>query len=468
MANRLRTLLASMTERRILLWIILVGVGLRLVAAFILGNSVVELPGIQDQISYDSLARRVVGGFGFSFGTDWWPVTRAGEPTAHWSFLYTLYLAGVYLLTGEQVIVARVLQAIVAGVLTPILTWRVARQVLPSRGALAAAGLSAVYGYFIYYAGALMTESFYILAILWSLDLALRLGAPSGTATSNWRRWALLGFSLGVVALMRQVFLLFVPVLCAWLLWAAVRAHGMPGARRTVVGLMLAGCVTFAMILPWTVRNYQVFHHVVFLNTNAGYAFFWGNHPIHGTNFISILPTETYRALIPQELRPLNEAEIDSALMSRGIGFVLQDPGRYVLLSISRIRDYFMFWPSTDSGALSNVVRVLSYGLYLPLMLYGIWKVAAGATVARLNDDRRRGWILLGLFLVVYTGVHLLTWTLVRYRLPVDAVAMPLAGLAVLDLFGRFVPTRAPASESRAARTGWLAPPVQTTESGRP
>jgi hypothetical protein len=44
---------------------------------------------------------------------------------------------------------------------------------------------------------------------------------------------------------------------------------------------------------------------------------------------------------------------------------------------------------------------------------------------------------LLILFALVYSGVHILTWTLIRYRLPVDAVLIPFAGLALYDVAGR-------------------------------
>ena len=127
------------------------------------------------------------------------------------------------------------------------------------------------------------------------------------------------------------------------------------------------------MILPWTIRNYRVFHTTVLLNTNSGYVFFWANHPIYGTQFVGILPgggTE-YGDLLPKELLPLNEAEMDKALFGRGLGFVLDDPGRYALLSLSRTREYFKFWPSADSSTISNISRVGSFGLFLPLMLYG-------------------------------------------------------------------------------------------------
>src|SRR3974377_1927018 len=106
------------------------------------------------------------------------------------------------------------------------------------------------------------------------------------------------------------------------------------------------------LILPWTARNYRVFHQFVLLNTNAGYVFFWANHPIQGTNFKSVLGEgdPSYQDLIPKELLPLDEAALEKALMSRGIAFVSAEPGRYVLLSLSRVKDYFLFWPKADSG----------------------------------------------------------------------------------------------------------------------
>ena len=104
------------------------------------------------------------------------------------------------------------------------------------------------------------------------------------------------------------------------------------------------------LILPWTIRNYLAFGHLVPLNTNSGYAFFWANHPIHGTRFIAILPDSgpSYQELIPRELRRLDEAALDQALLQEGMRFVTENPGRYLLLSLSRVKDYFMFWPSGE------------------------------------------------------------------------------------------------------------------------
>jgi hypothetical protein len=208
---------------------------------------------------------------------------------------------------------------------------------------------------------------------------------------------------------------------------------------RVLAGLFGATGIIVILIAPWTIRNYRAFGTFVPLNTNAGFAFFWGNHPIYGTRFVGILPPDgpTYGDLIPDELRHLNEAELDRALLKRGLGFVADDPGRYVLLSLSRTREYFKFWPSSDSGLLSNISRVGSFAICLPFILYGLW-----ASIKLVRQPKwpgqRSAIILLYLFVIVYTSIHLLTWTLIRYRLPVDAVLLIFAALGIENLARRF------------------------------
>jgi hypothetical protein len=409
--------------------VVLASVSARIVAALLQGDAVVSLPGVNDQLSYDALARRVVAGDGFSFGSDWWPATRAGEPTAHWSYLYTLYVAGVYALTGTHPLVARLVQAIAAGVVQPWLVWRLGSRVFGQRVGLIAAGLTAGYAYFVYYAGALITETFYTLAVLWMLDLAVDLGSDTGTPAAHpsptvftWaRRWLALGVALGLAVLLRQVLLLFVPVLAAWLV-----------RRRRCIprGLVLSLVVVAVLIAPWTVRNYFAFGRFVLLNSNAGYAFFWANHPIYGDNFVAILSDAQYSSLIPEDLRSLDEASLDQALLQDGLRFVADDPLRYARLSISRVKDYFEFWPSGDSPPLSNAVRVLSFGITLPFALYG-FLVALTRPVPGTVRRQPQSVGLLYLFIATYTMIHLLSWALIRYRVPLDAILVVFAARAI-------------------------------------
>lgn len=444
---------------------------LRVAAALYLGDHVVDLPGTADQVSYHTLALRVLGGHGFTFGQTWWPLTRAEAPTAHWSYLYTLYLVALYAIFGPHPVIARLIQAILVGWLHPYLAYRLTEalfflpgladresgwsrtvQVIP----LWAAGITAAYGYFVYYAGTLMTESFYITAILAVLYLAVTavnrtaIWSGRGVAAIDWRLGTGLGIALATAVLLRQLFLLFIPFL---FLWMAISSPMWRARQRLFALLLIAVVIVVLAISPFTVYNYLRFGRFVLLNTNAGFAFFWGNHPIYGIHFVAILPREgpSYQELIPPELRELDEAALDQALLREGIRFIVEDPRRYAFLSLSRIEEYFKFWPSRQSSLVSNVTRVGSFGLFLPLMLYGLWRsrvhfrrfpsgssgFAAEEHSARFAAYLSSPVALAYLFLAIYTGIHLLSWALVRYRLPVDAVLIPFAAYGLADLFVR-------------------------------
>lgn len=410
--------------------IIFVSVLLRVAVAVYMGNEVVELPGIFDQVSYHNLAIRVLGGHGFTFGEMWWPITRAGEPTAHWSFPYTLYLVGTYALFGVYPVAARILQAVLVGILHPYITYRIGEKTFGKTIGLIAAAVVSIYIYFFYYGAALMTEPFYITSILFSLFFAMQL-ADNTDKKQDLKLGLALGISLGLTVILRQVFLLFIPFLFLWMWIARFRLN----RKLPLLPTALSFALIALFILPITLFNYSRFHRFVLVNTNSGYAFFWGNNPIYGTKFIPILSTPEYQAMIPEEVRHLDEAALDSELLKRGIQFVVQDPKRYVLLSLSRIPPYFMFWYSPESSTLSNISRIGSFGVFLPFMLYGLFLgIKRSSSFMNLLVSPQG---LLILFALVYSGVHILTWTLIRYRLPVDAVLIPFAGLALFDVAGR-------------------------------
>jgi hypothetical protein len=455
---RFRSFNPSITPNAsILISIMAVAVMLRVAAALYLGNQVETLPGIDDQRSYHMLAQQVIQGHGFTVATNWWPLTHAGQPTAHWSYLYTLYLIGVYSLFGVVPLFARLIQVTIVGIVWPLLTYRIARRMFAENTTsvaratpLIAAAWAAVYPYFVYYSAGLLTESFYIVMVLWTIDLTLSIAAALKTSpapTGLMQRWLLLGIAIGSAVLLRQLFLILVPFLFMWIAWAVwTAATPIKPKWLTLLqgGVCVAGVVVM-FIAPWTFLNYQNFHKFVMLNTNAGFAFFWANHPSYGTHFVDLLTDDAYFKMIPHELYSLDEPGLSSALFQLGLGYVLDDPVRYILLSLSRIQTYFVFWPSPTSGALSNFARITSLGLALPFILYGVF----------ISLRCWRNWALLYVFVAVYTGIHLLSWALVRYRLPVDAVLLVFAAFGLAHL-GNRLKFRAPNNIKRAK-------PIQVT-----
>ena len=244
---------------------------------------------------------------------------------------------------------------------------------------------------------------------------------PSKEKGFDWKSTVLLGISLAITVLLRQLFLLLVPLMFLWVWWAS--------GRRKIIQLVVVGIILSASILPLTAFNYSRFNQFVLLNTNAGFAFYWGNHPIHGSRFIPILSNQTYKEMIPEELHSLSEADLEDELMDRAMQFIVEDPVRYIQLSLSRAISYFMFWPSANSSLISNISRILSFGVALPFIIYGLW-----LSLKRWRFNLTDPETLLYLFMGFYTSIHLLSWALIRYRLPVDAVFLVFSGLALVQL----------------------------------
>jgi hypothetical protein len=100
-----------------------------------------------------------------------------------------------------------------------------------------------------------------------------------------------------------------------------------------------------------------------------------------------------------------------------------------------------MFWPSSESSLVSNLSRVGSFGVLWPFMLYGV--ILAGLGAIKRQPGAGSTMVLLLVFALVYTLIHVLSWTLVRYRLSIDAVLVIFSAAGLLDLFSRVRPRTA-------------------------
>jgi hypothetical protein len=401
--------------------IVLAGLLLRLGMAVYLGNEVVPTPAAYDQIFYHDLALNLLAGKGFVFSRPPWPFIEPGAPTAFYSFVYPRFLAGIYLVLGPHALAARIVQALLCS-LMPLQVYGMVRRIMErgrggdkerGRGeavALVAAAITAGYAYFVYYSATLMTEGLYLLTVVWALNGTLDL-AEAPTA----RRWAGWGLAVALASLFRQVFMPVAALLFLYVLW---QRRG----RVRLGEVALAGGVAAALILPWTVQNYLVFDRFLLLNSQAGQTVWNANHPDLGTEW-----DPSCMFPIPEELGGLNEVDLGNELLRRGLANIAADPGRFVGLSLDRLRTWLIFYPMRESSTFSNVARTASFGVCLPFMVAGL--------VISLRQWRR--WLLLYGFIVVYTLIHVVTWVQIRYRMPVDAALVPFAALAVVEALPR-------------------------------
>ena len=387
------------------IWAILaVALLLRVAAAVALGDEIRGLSGANDEITYSTLGARMADGHGLTFPTGWYPWIKADAPQAYFSFAMSGGLGILYSITGDHPLVARLLMAL-AGTAVVWLTYLLGLRYFGSRVALVAAAVSAVYAYLVFYSASLVTETPFTLAVLASIYLA-----GSVVREPTLKNWVLLSFALTLAVHARMAVIFFIPLLLLWALWEARGARIVHAAIPLVmIGLSIA---------PFTYWNYQTWGHFVPLQTQFGHVFWNGNHPGHQGDFH---PFKVFE--IPQEVLALdNDAEITSRLLEMGIANVRENPGDFLSLTVTRVRELFVFWPTETSSTAANLLRVFSFGLVAPWALGGLI----------LNLKRWRELLPFLLFAVTHVGIHAVTWSMIRYRVPMDPFLILLAAAALV------------------------------------
>ena len=335
--------------------------------------------------------------------------------------LEPLILALTYTLGGHDLAWPRIAQltadvAMVAGV---ALT---ASRLISQRAGLIAAGLAALYGPSIFYAGELMAEC-------WSLSLlSLSLAAMTGR-TLPWRLLA--GVLMGIAALGRPNLVLFYPVLAAW--WIADEAAA--GLRR--VAPLLAGMAL--AIAPITAKNLAA-GDAVMITAHGGINLFIGNNPDaigwfktpRGTGLSGSqekLISSAQRTAEEGLGRALRPSEVSDFWRDEVVAFVTQYP---VTATRLLLRKGFYFVNGYEKPMVANYHHAKSQSVVLGWLSIGLAPVMILGGLGMLLgwSDRRR---LAPLYLLVltYAGGVVIFFVSMRYRLPIVAGLLPFAGLAV-------------------------------------
>ena len=394
-------------------WILLLALVVRVAAAVYLGNTVSGLSGAQDEITYSTLGIRAATGHGFTFPTDWYPWIHANAPQSYFSMAMSIYLAIIYRIFGYVPLIARLIQALLGTAVVGLVTL-LAQKIFGKTVAILTGCIASLYAYLVFYSVTLTTETPFIFFLLASLYLAYEIHRE----TKTWK-WVLLGLTLTGAVLFRMAVIFFVPFLLGWVIYTQRSKWRM---ALIPIALILLG------ILPFTIRNYIEWHQFLLLESQFGHVFWNGNHPDQHGDFrpLAVFP------IPPSVLTSQNDAIITNTLMKMGIENVLKDPLDFASLTLTRLREFFKFWPSSDSNLTANVMRVVSFGVLWPFMVLGLI----------VTRKMWRDLLPLYLFCLLHTGVYAISWTLIRYRIPLDIVLIPFAAFALYELALKVKPIR--------------------------
>ncbi len=215
-----------------------------------------------------------------------------------------LFFAPSFAAFGPRLDVALVFQVCVS-VLFVALTYAFTRRAFGKRAGLWAMGLLAIAPLYASSAGSFfLTETLFSFCILLFIYLFARWTDKGMTLPRALGCGALLGYS----ALIRPIAVYFLVVAAAWFLYTQ-RARW----KWVLPRLALVAVGMFALILPYTLRNYVVYERVMLIDSISGWTM-WRDHRAPNDDFWTTLPTIA------------NPGDRDRYAFQRGAQNILADP----------------------------------------------------------------------------------------------------------------------------------------------
>lgn len=262
---------------------------------------------------------------------------------------------------------------------------------------------------------------------VWDTCLAALLGATLLWATlkladlpqrtRNWCAYGLLwGFTLMTNPSLGSLF----PILLGWAFYSARRKDKLPVTRPAVaVATAILCCV------PWTVRNYVVFHRLVPLRSNFPLELYIGNNNNYATRQFVWPPKITKERELLRYFRIGETAFMDEE-KRKAMEFIRAHPKIFFELTAKR---FIAFW----TGLADPIQNFLSTDSWLiRVLLLSNTLAAAGALLGIAVLLRRRSQFTLpaAAYPLVFPWLYYITHPNLRYRHPIDPVVLLLVAIA--------------------------------------
>lgn len=379
---------------------------------------------VGDEAAYHAVAHTILGG-----------ELLAGPRIFYQDPLYPYFLAAVYTLFGDNVIVPKTIQLGV-GILSCLLIFFITRRLFGTRAAIVAGIVAAVYPLFYFFEVQLLKSSlvvFLSLALFWLLLRYRDTASPRAILSA--------GLCAGLAVASQGHSYFYIPFIVVWLIQISSQGNLAARVRAAARPLMLFFAGMAVIILPITLRNYVVGHDVVLVTYQGGTNFYMGNNE-HASGIYQ--PIREGRELPPYEEldavavaeeqagRKLSPSEVSHHWFARARSFIVNNPALYAKLLGKKI---FLFCNKLE---ISDVVDYYfisekSFLLRLPLMHFGVLIPLAVIGVLLAWRQKDAGVLLLYYFSFASVLSLVMFYIFSRYRLQGVPFYIILASYGIVD-----------------------------------
>jgi 4-amino-4-deoxy-L-arabinose transferase-like glycosyltransferase len=366
-----------------------------------------------------NIAHSLAVGNGFSS-----PFRVETGPTAWMPPVYPLLLAGVFRIFGVYTFrsyIAAAFLNICFATLTCVPLFFAGKRIGGVRVAAGAAWLWAIFPNAILIPVQSMWD-----ASLSALLVATIFWATLALAGSRRARdWCGYGLLWGLTLMTNATLIALLPLLLGWLAYRAQKEQRPRIGRAAFsIGIVILCCV------PWTIRNYQIFHTFVPLRSVLGLQLWLGNN-------------DSTHDIFRAELHPIYDASERAKYIEMGevaymheklleaVQYMEDHPAREEHLIGRRI---ISLWSGGTPTPIADFVNIPSPWFRFVLLFNVIAALSALLGIVILFRRRSVFAFPAAVFPVVFPWAYYLTLVLPRYRLPIDPIVMFLAAVAFESL----------------------------------
>lgn len=358
-----------------------------------------------DSIEHHLIAQNIYAGNGYSM---------YGHLTAYRAPFLTYFMALSYEIFGEKFTPVR-LGIILFSLLSIWALFYLAKQIFNEKVGLWAALIASVYPHFIFYNARIFTETPFVLFILVTMIYFIKF-----LRGDKLYFFFMAAFFLALAILTRPVGFVLLALLSLYLL---LRYPFWQNIRNIALFILM----TFLLISPWIIRNYQVFHRIVPVTTQGGVVLWVGNnhyvahHPYYkGMNCLYQHLPGAKKLITPNEI---DRSKYSLQFLTEFLKKYPQDIPRLIWNKTVR------FWEITFlTGSSRRWMYEDSYLVILTLAIAGIF-----LTFKSKNPDTIFLWILL----LANFIPALIFWAGARIRLPAEPVLIIFSAITIERLFSR-------------------------------
>jgi 4-amino-4-deoxy-L-arabinose transferase-like glycosyltransferase len=353
-----------------------------------------------DAAIYDSIARNWLAGKGFRENSGRQASRAPGYP---------VFLAGCHWLGLQRPQGIYLVQAVADSAMCVLLAL-LGRRLCGDTVGIVAGCIAAIWPFFIYFTCLLLTETLFTLGLVALMLLLFACAeALEGPASRMLLVSAVAGALLGLLVLLRSSLLLF------WIFLLPIRLVRRGHRLRAMAAWGTTFAVMALMMLPWVVRNYEIFGRFIPTTLQVGESLYEANSPYaDGGPAMDRIDWIKERGG-----RPMGEYENNQFFKNAALEYIRQHPGRFCSLAVEK---FARFWNPLPNYAPYRRPLGLAVSLcaFVPIIFL--------ACVGILRSNREVASLLLLLSPVAYfTLLYMVFVGSVRYRTPVMPFVILLA-----------------------------------------